>query len=109
MRRYRGALASAALLLMGIGFPAVAQPQDFAIRNHGNVDIEEVYVSVQYRQFWGGDRLGSQDIAPGQEATVSLSEFGAECFFDIRVVDANGQVREYWGHNTCLNARVDFP
>jgi hypothetical protein len=91
----------AALLLLGLAAPALAQSSDptFRINNRSGVTINEVYVSSAARSDWGRDHLGQNVMHHGQSLVIRLPQ--GECVNDIRLVFANGRSLERRGVNTC--------
>ena len=100
MRLLRRSLP-AALVLLGLAAPAMAQSSDpsFRINNRSGVTIQEAYVSSAARSDWGPDQLGQNVLHHGQSLTVRLPV--GECINDIRLVFANGRSLERRNVNTC--------
>ncbi|MBS7809457.1 hypothetical protein [Roseococcus pinisoli] len=100
-------------LLAGLGavlaMPALAQSNnpDFSLRNRGNVDINEIYVSSSQVDNWGRDRLGRNVLEPGRSLEIVLP--AGQCVNDIRVVYSNGRSQERRQVNTCNLTDVSFP
>ncbi|WP_372621045.1 hypothetical protein [Falsiroseomonas sp.] len=91
----------AALLLIGLAAPAMAQSSDpsFRINNRSGVTIQEAYVSSAARSDWGQDHLGQNVLHHGQSLIVRLPV--GECVNDIKLVFANGRSLERRNVNTC--------
>lgn len=79
--------------------PASMNPS-FNFVNGGDITIRELYVSLATDSDWGGDRLGTRVIGPGQRISVSLPA-GVTCEVDIRVVYNDGRSSERRRQDTC--------
>lgn len=106
------AIGAAVLALMGAA-PAAAQSlaqdeaQAFTLRNFSAAPLATIHVSPDFRNTWGGDRLGARTLAPGDQVQVDLGGDSGNCYFDVQVGDANGRQREYWGVNLCTQHTLD--
>jgi hypothetical protein len=91
----------AALLVLGLAAPALAQSNDpsFRMNNRTGVTVNEIYVSSANDNAWGADRLGQNVLPPGQSYVIRLPQ--AQCMNDIRVVFDNGQAHERRRVDTC--------
>jgi hypothetical protein len=91
----------AALLLLGLGTPALAQSSDpsFRVNNRTGVVVNEIYVSSANDSAWGRDLLGQNVLPPDQSFIVRLTQ--GQCMNDIRVVFDNGQAHERRRVDTC--------
>jgi hypothetical protein len=103
----RSAGAGASLGGAGPGAGAVISPgrpvagnPSFYFTNGTGATIREVYVSLSTDSNWGGDRLGSQVLQPGQRLQVSLPA-GSVCTVDMRVVYMDGRAAERRRVETC--------
>lgn len=105
-RLLAGSLAAAALAM---ATPALADIQDFTVRNNGRVAIFNIYVSPDYSNSWEEDVLGSGTLAPGGQVPIGMHGYGNHCAFDIKIVDANGGSREYRNVNLCRVSYIDYP
>ncbi len=93
----------ALLLLLMLLLPGLAAAQgdpSFNLVNRGQVAIAEVYVSPVTEQFWGRNRLGTDQLAPGRSLPVRLPR-DAGCRQDVRVVFADGRSEERRELDTC--------
>jgi len=100
-----------AMLALGWAGAAVAQQPpnpSFNLVNRSNSPINEVYATSAGMANWGRDRLGNDNIPPGQSYQIRLPADG-NCIYDIKVVYANGQTDERRGMNTCTVDNVTFP
>src|SRR3954449_3086356 len=101
----------AALLALAGAGPSFAQQApnpSFNLVNRSNSPINEVYATSAGMANWGRDRLGNDNIQPGQSYPIRLPADG-NCIYDIKVVYANGQTDERRGMNTCTVDSVTFP
>lgn len=89
----------AALVMLALAAPALAQDPSFRLNNRTSVTINEVYVSSVNDNAWGRDLLGANVLPPGQTLIIRLP--GGQCLNDIRVVFANGQSHERRRVDTC--------
>jgi hypothetical protein len=81
------------------GRPVAANPS-FYFTNGTGAPIREVYVSLTTDSNWGGDRLGTNILQPGQRLQVSLPA-GDVCTVDMRVVYMDGRAAERRRVETC--------
>lgn len=85
---------------------AHADPVALAISNHSTMPLESVQISPDYSPRWGGNWLdGSVD--PGQNRVIPLPDSGRDCFFDVQIGDAAGEVFQYWSVNLCTGSNLD--
>jgi hypothetical protein len=90
--------------------PTVAAIHDLTVRNNTRSELHFVYVVPANSADWEQDRLGFNSVVlPYSEAQVSLSGFGDECMFDIRVVDEIGNSNEYYDIDLCTETTIEFP
>jgi len=101
---------AAMLVLAGAGPGFAQQPPNpsFNLVNRSDNTINEVYATSAGLANWGRDRLGNNNIPPGQSYPIRLPADG-NCIYDIKVVYANGQTDERRGLNTCTVDNVTFP
>lgn len=101
---------AAMLLLAGAGQGFAQQPPNpsFNLVNRSDNAINEVYATSAGLANWGRDRLGNNNIPPGQSYPIRLPADG-NCVYDVKVVYANGQTDERRGLNTCTVDNVTFP
>jgi|GEM_PF-1630241 len=110
--RWRSWLTATALATAvaaaGLAAPVGAQEtRSLHVRNSGSVPLSSIHVSPDYSNRWGGDRLASDELEPGDSVQVDLSDHGEDCFFDVQVDDAEGESREFWGVNVCNQRFLD--
>src|SRR5690606_15138755 len=97
MGRIRSMLAAAAIAAMtggavaGSAGHAVAQsyrgdslPDEIEFRNATGEPIEEVRISPQVDEAWGGDRLRGRVIMPGETVQLPVEDLRGDCYFDVR-------------------------
>jgi len=91
----------AALLVLGLSVPALAQTTDpsFRLNNRSGQTINEVYVSSSNTSNWGRDLLGADVLPSGRTLTIRLPN--GQCMNDIKMVFANGRTLERMRVNTC--------
>jgi hypothetical protein len=106
-------IAAALLALAGLGPDALAQgyetqalPDQIEVVNHTNEPIEEVRISPQVDEAWGGDRLAGRTIQPGESARLPVGDLKGDCYFDVRVGGASGAESDYFGLNLCSSPVV---
>lgn len=106
-------IAAALLALAGFGTGAMAQgyesqalPDQIEVINHTSEPIEEVRISPQVDDAWGGDRLAGRIIQPGESARLPVSDLKGDCYFDVRVGGASGTESDYFGLNLCSSPVV---
>jgi hypothetical protein len=80
------AYVAAAVALLGLASPALADVQDFTIHNNTGHPIYHVYVSEADNDKWENDVLGEAVLEDGDEHAINFTGYGADvCKFDIRV------------------------
>ncbi len=104
----RSWIAAVAALASGAAVAQTAPNPSFNVVNRTQNAIREVYASAAGNTNWGRDRLVNKPIAPGGNFPVRLPADG-NCFYDIRVVYANGTAEERRALNTCNLDNVIFP
>lgn len=96
MKKLIGLLVMSVMLLSAqISF---AGPQDFTLVNASNSYICYLYVSPSASSDWGDDIL-PECIAPGESYFITMTGYGNEALFDLRVVDDNDNGEEYYQFN----------
>lgn len=97
--------------------PAVAKAQggnpqggnpSFNLVNRSDQAINELYATPTGVGRWGQDRLARSLLPAGQTFPVRLPQ-GTNCFYDIRVIYADGRSAERRRANVCAVAQVVFP
>lgn len=82
------------VLLSGL---AMAGDQDFTLVNDTGVEIAELYISPASVDDWGEDVLTVDTLPDGQEVDIAFSRNEEADFWDIKVVDGEGNSIE-WPH-----------
>lgn len=85
---------------------ARAEPLTLWVSNNSTMPLESVQISPDYSARWGGNRL-DEAVGPGQNQPIRLPDPGRDCFFDVQIGDAAGQVFQYWGINLCTGPNLD--
>ncbi|MEM8590245.1 MAG: hypothetical protein AAGG65_19470 [Pseudomonadota bacterium] len=100
-------LVALSLWVAAIGHgTARAETLVISVNNNSMMPLESVQVSPDYSTRWGANRLDGA-VGPGQDQTIRLPDFGPDCFFDVQIGDASGQVFQYWGVNLCAGPDLD--
>ena len=84
-----------AALLLGPSATTLAADYYVDITNRTNYTIMYVYVSPSKSDSWGKDVLGAEVLRHGDTRRVTLPGFESP-FFDIRVVDQDGDRYTFW-------------
>lgn len=79
----------------------------FVLVNRSQAILNEIYLSPPGDDSWGEDRLGDDTIAAGGTRAVRLPP--GECFYDVRVVFANGDAIEKRRLNLCEIIKLRVP
>lgn len=89
---------------------ASADPRDFTLVNeHPTVTITHVYVGPSSSDDWGEDILGRDVLLPGESVFIYFERFTpGDCFYDIKVVYADGDEGILWAVNLCETDTVTF-
>jgi hypothetical protein len=98
--------ALSATLLLAATAATHADPLALAVSNHSTMPLDSVQISPDYSTRWGGNRLNGV-VGPGQNRVISLPDTGHDCFFDVQIGDAAGQVFQYWSVNLCTGSNID--
>ncbi|MEM7442033.1 MAG: hypothetical protein AAF414_01755 [Pseudomonadota bacterium] len=85
---------------------AQADPLTLGVSNNSAMPLESVQISPDYSPRWGGNRLEGT-VNPGQIRIIPMPDSGLDCFFDVQIGDAAGQVFQYWGVNLCARPNID--
>jgi hypothetical protein len=73
------------------------------LANRHLATVQEIYVSPSSESDWGPDRLGSQTLPVGGDATA---EWDGACEVDVRIVFPNGGAEERRELDACENPRI---
>ena len=90
-------VALAVLLSLFAVMPAIAGEQDFTLSNRTGVEIYELYVSPASVDDWQEDVLTVETLPDGEEVNISFSRDEEADFWDIRVVDGEGDAIDWPG------------
>lgn len=85
---------------------AKADPLALMVSNNSTMPLESVQISPDYSPRWGGNRLDGA-VDPGQGQVIRVPDPGPDCFFDVQIGDAAGDVFQYWGINLCTRPNLD--
>ncbi|MSO70142.1 MAG: hypothetical protein EXQ98_07715 [Alphaproteobacteria bacterium] len=99
-----GLILGAAVLGIAIALPGAAVAgnlHSFKLQNASGYDLTELRVSPSLEDNWSEDVLGSERLASGAVADVSVAGQGKTCFYDIRFVAADGSLLEEVGVDLC--------
>ncbi|WP_439816837.1 hypothetical protein [Zavarzinia sp. CC-PAN008] len=85
-------------------------PQDFTLHNGSDRELHYVYVSPPEAGDWQSDLLGSRTLAAGANLNINMVGFGpAQCVFDVRAVDDQGEEKVWKALNLCATPKLDYP
>ena len=81
-----------ALVLLGTGAGAAQSPDlDFTLTNHSTFTVAEFYTSPATIEGWGDNVLAGGVLEPGGTGTVTISQGGDQCLYDMKFVFADGE------------------
>ena len=108
-RRLPLTVVSALALVVLLAQSAFADPRDFTLRNHSDVDIAYVYVSPTASDDWGDDIMGTDIVPAGESVDVTFDTFdGTTCVYDIKVIGTGGEVGYLYKVDLCSISTVTF-
>lgn len=88
MRKIAAALVTA--LIVAAPYSAMAEGQDFTIRNNTPWDIHQLYVSPANDNSWEDDIL-EETVAAGDKTDINFDDVtDEECMWDVKIVDEEG-------------------
>jgi len=87
--------------------PVAGDDPSFRLVNRGRSEVNELYVSPPDEDHWGDDRLGDATVAPGRTKVIDLPP--GPCFYDLRIVYANGEATEKRRVNLCITTDLRVP
>lgn len=88
-----------ALVLTLIGLSTTnANAGTFRVENNGDHTIIGIWVTPEYIDSWGEERLGEDVLDPG----YYVSEYVSGCYADIRVLYDDRQVTTKYNFDTCV-------
>ena len=94
-------LAMSATLLSAPGARA-ANDADFTLKNKTGYQIDEVYVSPTSSNNWGGDVMGRDALADGEQVKIVFPHGSGACVFDLKVkYHDDGSTAEWDKINLC--------
>jgi len=100
---------SAFALVLALTQSAFADPRDFTLRNHSDVDIAYVYVSPTATDDWGDDIMGADILESGDSIDVTFDSFdGGTCLYDIKVIGTGGELGYLYKVDLCSVTTVTF-
>jgi hypothetical protein len=77
------------------GTKSFAGEQDFTLVNDTGLDIHQIFVSQSASDEWNEDILGVDVLTDGSSATITFSGEDDTAFWDIKVVDGDGN-EAFW-------------
>lgn len=77
------------LLFAVTAAPAFAEDLAFILVNNASQPLSNLYVSLPEAEDWGDDILGVDVLAPGEMATVTITDGAEVCAFDMQFVMEN--------------------
>jgi hypothetical protein len=85
-------LPGLALVLFGAAWPVAAQSPDldFTLTNNSTFTVAEFYTSPATIEGWGDNVLAGGVLEPGGTGTVTISQGGDQCLYDMKFVFAGG-------------------
>jgi hypothetical protein len=111
-RSFRNTLIAAACTLPVLSLTAtaaLANKENFVVRNNSSSTITELYVSESNRSTWDNNVLGSDSLPQGGYTQVNFGDRSPNlCLYDIRAIFSSGQVVEDYQINVCRNAEYSF-
>ena len=95
----------AAALLFAAVLSATASAQsvhsEVTIHNGSGVAITAVYAGPSSQPEWGYNTLDVDQVWPGEDLIITMSNDTAECLYDLRYDFADGEVYEEYEVNIC--------
>ena len=77
-----------------IGAPAFAEDLVFSLINNSSQPLTNLYVSLPEAGEWGDDILGTDVLAVGESATVTIADGATVCDYDLQIVMENEATME---------------
>lgn len=84
----------AAVLAASFAAPALAEDLQFTLVNNSSHAITEMYLSPHQTDTWGENILTVDQVAPGTQGSISVTDGETVCDYDIKVVVAEGTSAE---------------
>lgn len=97
----RNIVVAAALLVLALAAPAVAEDLEFVLVNDTSSDLVGFYVSPAHSGHWEENLLEGAYLPPGNEISVLIGDGLSTCVYDIRGSFADGQSVEDYGLDLC--------
>jgi hypothetical protein len=85
---------------------AFSGDQDFTLINKTGLTIDELYLSPTGDDKWGEDVLDVDTLADGAKVEISFSRAEAECMWDMKIVDADGDDVVWQKINLCKASEI---
>lgn len=99
------ALAAAAAALLSFPSAAAAAPdgknRKVTVENLSSQTVRELYASPITAKTWEEDLLGQRTLNAGQSISANIDNGTNECYYDLKVVLANGKAMEQRKINVC--------
>ncbi|MGE3272106.1 MAG: hypothetical protein AB7P40_25355 [Chloroflexota bacterium] len=106
--RIAGAMLALSLVIASVS-TAFADPRDFILINGTGTVISEVYVAPSNLDDWGEDVMGVDVLGPGENVKITFARFTeGDCYYDIKVITAEGAEGELNQVNLCETNTVTF-
>lgn len=86
--------AFATLTALMLAAPASAEDLVFDLINNSSVTLHELYVSAHDADSWEEDILGTDTLASGETASVTIADGKDTCDYDLRFVAEDGSELE---------------
>lgn len=96
------------LLITMTVVPLFADDQEILIINKTGYDGHFLYLSPQSSDSWKEDVLGDQILANGDRITITITGYGDECIFDVKLEDQDGDTYTKFGLNICDMGKIVF-
>ncbi|HXW77340.1 MAG TPA: hypothetical protein VEJ20_08025 [Candidatus Eremiobacteraceae bacterium] len=87
---------------------ANADPRDFNFSNDSGHVVVHLYISPHGDPDWGSDVLGQSVLDPGDWTRIYFSGDVQTCYYDLAVVDENGNSYYEYGENLCDDTGITF-
>jgi hypothetical protein len=103
--------ALAALMMVGVSVTtAFADPRDFELTNNSGRDIQEIYVAPSNMDDWGDNLIPDGKVLPsGNKVPIAFQRFSeGDCYYDVKVITADGGEGEMNQVNLCETTSVTF-
>lgn len=87
-------LACLTALATALAVPAFAEDLVFTLSNNTSADLQEFYTSPVDVNDWEEDVLGTDVLAAGASAQVTIADGRTQCTYDMRFVFTDGSELE---------------